>query len=81
MASNGYVDRSAMGEAPLGSPPQGQKAGASFPGGMPIARSSANANPCITGGRLAALNATMPGGDRKVDVGRKMEDAINGGKY
>lgn len=80
MASNGYVDRSAMGEAPLGNPPQGQKAGDSFPGGHPIASSYANANPSITGGRLAALNATMPGGGGKSHAAHEMTEMLNRGK-
>ena len=69
-----------MGEAPLGNPPQGQKAGDSFPGGHPIASSYANANPSITGGRLAALNATMPGGSGKAHAAHEMTEMLNRGR-
>ena len=81
MASNGYVDRSAMGEAPLGNPPQGQSAGASWPGGVNVPRSSANPNPSRPDMRMDALYATIERNDLKCEAGEKMMKQVkNGGR-
>jgi hypothetical protein len=78
MVSKGYRDNSAMGEAPTGSPPQGQKAGEMFPGGchIPIVRGSSD--PSDRSLRMANLDRTLERGSEKRHAGQSAERmAIN----
>ena len=78
MASDGYVDRSAMGEAPLGRMPQGQKAGDAWPGGHNISQSSANINPSRPDMRMDALYKTIERNDLKSEAGEKLMHRVDG---
>ena len=80
MATDGYVDRSAMGEAPLGRMPQGQKAGDAWPGGHNIPKSSANPNPSDRAMRADALYKTIERNDLKSEAGEKMMHRVEGRK-
>ncbi len=80
MASDGYVDRSAMGEAPLGHMPQGQKAGDAYPGGHSIPKSYADANPCDRAMRIDALYQTIERNDLKSEAGEKLMHRVDGKK-
>lgn len=78
MARDSYIDGSAYGEAPMGPAPQGQPAGANYPGNpmMDIDRSSPN--PSERSLRMEALYNTIEDRDlMKRDAGARMERAMD----
>lgn len=78
MARDSYIDGSAYGEAPIGAAPQGQPAGAKFPGNPMTDIDRSSPNPSERSLRIEALYNTIEERDlMKRDAGARMERALD----
>lgn len=76
--SNSYIDGSAYGEAPTGPAPQGQSAGAAWPGNGMGHIDRSNPNPAMPDKRIDALYQTIESRDTmKSRAGERMMDRLN----
>ena len=76
--SDGYVDRSAQGLAPLGTPNKGQSPGAEWPGNPNMKIDRSNPNPSDRDMRMDMLYATIERNDIKSEAGEKMMHRVKG---
>jgi hypothetical protein len=78
MAKDSYRDGAAYGEAPHGTPPQGQRAGEAWPGNGRQSIDRSNPNPSMPDKRIDALYATIEKRDHmKRDAGSRMAKQID----
>jgi hypothetical protein len=78
MARDSYMDGAAFGEAPMGPAPEGQPAGAKFPGNPMLDIDRSSPNPSERSLRMEALYNTIEERDlMKRDAGARMEKAMD----